>query len=358
MKSKSISILLFFLIASLTLAGCAGGTNAASSWPGLNADQEHAYVAFNQFVYAINLSNGLEKWRYPIEADNKVTFFATPELTQDGQLLVGDYANKLHSLNPATGTETWVFAEAIDRYISAPLAFNERIFAPNSGHQIYALDNSGKMLWEFETGGPLWAKPTTEEGCDCIYIPSMDHHMYAVNAGTGELKWQSEAFGGSIVGNPTMDEDGTIYFGTFGSEVIALDSQTGTIIWRTPTTDWVWGGPQLFQNQLFVGDLSGILYALDSKTGTIKWQKQLDGSITASPLVTDDAIYIPTENGFFYALDLVGNNLWNKQFETKLHTTPVKSGDLILLAANGGDELLYALETNGNQKWVFIPEKK
>jgi len=358
MKLKTASILLFFMIASITLAGCTGATNAASSWPGLNADQEHAYVAFNQFVYAINLSNGLEKWRFPIEADNKVSFYATPELSQDGQLLVGDYSNKLHSLNPATGTENWLFDDATDRYISGALAFNDRIYAANNGHQLYALDPSGNLLWEFETEGPLWAKPTTDERCDCIYLPSMDHHMYAVVAETGELKWQSESLGGSIVGNPTMNEAGRIFFGTFGSEILALDSQTGASVWRTPTSEWVWGGPQLYQDQLFVGDLGGTFYALDSNTGTIEWQKQLDGSITASPLVTDDAIYIPTENGILYALDLNGNNLWNKQFETKLHTTPVISGDLILVAANGGDELLYALETNGNQKWVFIPEKK
>ena len=359
MRYKHTAILFLLLIASVILTGCAGGAaTAGSSWPGLNADQENAYVAFNQHIFAINLSNGLEKWRFPLEADNKVTFYATPELTQDGQLVVGDYSNKFHSLNPSTGTENWIFAEAKDRYISAALVSNEQIFAANNGHQLYAFDLRGNLLWEFLTEGPLWAKPTTDERCDCIYVPSMDHHMYAVVAETGELKWQSESFGGSIVGNPTMDEEGKLFFGTFNSEVLAIDSQTGNIIWRTPTTEWVWGGPTLYEGQLFVGDLGGNFYALDANTGTIIWQKQLDGSITASALVTDDNIYIPTETGNLYALDLNGNNLWNKLYETKLQTTPVKAGDLILIAANGGDELLYALETNGNQKWVFTPEKK
>jgi outer membrane protein assembly factor BamB len=359
MRLKSTAFLFILLITAVILTGCSGGAaTAGSSWPGLNADQENAYLAFNQFVYAINLSNGLEKWRFPVEGNNNITFYATPELTLDGQLVVGDYSNKLHSLNPATGTENWVFANATDRYIAAPLAFNEQIFAANNGHQLYALDMRGNPLWEFETQGPLWAAPTTDERCDCIYVPSMDHHMYAVIAETGELKWQSESFGGSIVSSPTLDKDGKLFFGTFASEVLALDSQTGNVIWRTPTTEWVWGGPVLYQDQLFVGDLGGTLYALDAGTGTIRWQKELDGTITASPLVTKKAIYVPTENGNFYALDFNGNNLWSRQFNTKLHTTPVQAGDLILLAANGGDELLYALESNGNQKWVFIPEKK
>lgn len=347
------------IIASFTLAGCTGGgVNAASSWPGLYTDQENAYIAFNQFVYAVNLSNGLEKWRFPLEGSNNTTFYATPELTQDGQLLVGDYSNKLHSLNPSTGTENWVFTDATDRYISGALAFNDRIYAANNGHQLYALNPSGNLIWEFETEGPLWATPTTDDNCNCLYVPSMDHHMYAVDAETGTLKWQSESFGGSIVGNPTMNEEGRIFFGTFASEVLALDAQTGGVVWRTPTTEWVWGGPQLYEDKLFVGDLGGNFYALDAGNGNIIWQKQLDGSITATPLIADNTIYIPTDTGNLYALDINGSNLWNKVFETKLQTTPVLSGDTILVAANGGDGLLYALETNGNQKWVFIPEKK
>ena len=46
----------------------------ANSWPGvmIDAEQETIYVAYNTFIYALNLSNGSEKWRYPAKADNKM----------------------------------------------------------------------------------------------------------------------------------------------------------------------------------------------------------------------------------------------------------------------------------------------
>ena len=359
MKFKTIAIFLILLIIAPILSACAGGAAAAaSSWPGLAADQETAYLAFNQHIYAINLSNGLEKWRYPVEGSNKTTFFATPVLTSDGQLLAGDYTNTLHSLNPSTGQENWSFSEATDRYVGSPLAVNGSIYAPNAGNQLYALDSNGNQLWEFVTDGPLWAAPTADGDCNCVYLPSMDHYLYAVNVQDGTKNWQSEEFGGSIVGSPAISPDGILYIGTFSSQVMAVDSQDGSIIWQTPTDDWVWGGPILKDDVLYVGDLSGTVYAIDAKTGAIKWQNPLDGDITGSPLVTDDTIYVATESGGLSALDFSGNILWNKQFSGSLHTTPVSSGDLILVAATGSDELLYALDNTGNQKWAFIPEKK
>lgn len=359
MKSKNIAISFSLLFVVVILSGCAGaGASSASSWPGLSVDQENAYLAYNQYVHSINLSNGLEKWRFPLEGKNQISYYAAPTMTSDGQLLVGDYTNLLHSLNPANGQENWSFSQAGDRYIGSPLSKGERIFAPNAGNQLYALDTNGNQLWEFETGGPLWAKPTTEFECECIYVPSMDHHLYAVNAQSGVQEWQSEAFGGSIVGTPAISPDGeTLYVGTFANEILAINSNNGEVIWRTPTSNFVWGGPILQDERVYVGDLSGVVYAVDAQTGNIAWQTQTDGEITGSPLVTDDTIYVVTGNGYIYAFDKEGKTLWNKQLGGKLQTTPVSAGELILVASTDSDELLFALDNNGNQQWAFTPEK-
>lgn len=357
MKSKLIPLILILI--ALFLSSCGGaGTGAASSWAGLTVDAETAYLAFNQHVYAINLSNGLEKWRYPAEGKAQIAFYAPPTLTPDGQLLVGDYVKSLYSLNPGNGQENWVFAEATDRYIGSPLVADDRIFAPNAGHHLYTLDLRGNLIWSFKTKGPLWATPASDPDCECIYLASMDHHLYAIDTQTGNQKWVSEDFGGSIVSAPAFGEDGVLYVGTFASEILAIDAEQGNILWRKPTEGWVWGGLRLKDGILYFGDLKGNLYAADSKTGEILWKTSLGSSITESPLVTDDRIYVASENGGLRALDLNGNEVWNKPFNGKLYTSPVKAGDLILVAPTGSDELLFALDANGNQKWAFIPEKK
>jgi outer membrane protein assembly factor BamB len=94
----------------------------------------------------------------------------------------------------------------------------------------------------------------------------------------------------------------------------------------------------------------------------VKWQHQADGAITQSPLIADETIYFTTDAGSLYALNLNGKNLWTRDLgeKARLFTSPVKAGDLILVATahTGVDQFLVAFDTNGNQKWVFIPEAK
>ena len=332
----------------------------ATSWPGLLANDRQVYLAYNQHVYAIDLATGMEVWRFPVEADAKKTFFAAPSLTVDGQLIVGGYDNTLYSLNRDTGSVLWSFTEAKDRYIGSPLVVEESIFAPNAGKQLFALNTEGRFLWSFESQSAHWTRPATDPDCQCIYLSSMDHRIYSIDAQTGRLKWMTDDLGGAIVGTPAYDSRGVLYTGTFANEVVAVDAGNGAVLWRTPTNGWVWGGPVLADEALFFGDLSGTLYAADPQTGEITWSIQVDGRISASPLVTQDTIYFNTENGSLYAVGNDSSFVWPqpKLIGGKLYTTPVLAGDTLLVATVGSEQLLYALDLNGNQKWTFVPAEK
>ena len=363
MKIKLSSLSILLIVGALILSGCAGGAGQASatSWPGLSADATTAYLAYNRHVYAVDLSNGREKWRFPAEQDNKRSYYATPTLTKDGQLLAGSYEYVLFSIDPAIGGEKWSFTDADNRYIAAPLVTEQFIYAPNANNELFALDLQGNLRWTFTTSGPLWTTPATDPECECIYLPSMDHSLYSIDAQTGNLNWETTDLGGSIVGTPAVGS-GVVYVGTFNNELLALNANNGQVTWKTSTTDWVWGGPILLEDTLYFGDLSGAFYALNAANGSIQWQQQADGAITQSPLVTDGNIYFTTAAGSVYALDLNGKTLWTKNMgeKAKLFTTPVQAGDLILIATahTGVDDYLVALDTAGNQKWVFIPEAK
>lgn len=358
-KKPQLFLISTIVLLSVLLSACAGSASVASSWPGVTADQDSAYIAYQQHVYAVNLSNGQEKWRYPAKADNKINFFAAPTLTSDGQLLAGGFNNVLYSLNPGNnGSENWTFTGAKDRFIGSPLASDQGIFAPNADGDLYAIDSSGKLRWSFKTEGAQWTRPEKDPACNCVYVPSMDHHLYSVDAQTGKEQWKTEDLGGSIGGTPAF-ADGTLYLGTFKSEMLAIDAQNGKIRWRVPTKGWVWSGPTVKDKTLYFGDLSGTFYALDTSNGKQIWTPlQPDGPITEPALVTDDTIYFNTENGTLYALDLKGAEKWKQAIGGKLYTSPVLAGDTVLVAPVGAEALLYALDKNsGTQKWKYTPAK-
>lgn len=370
MKTWKYPILLFALLGVLLTSACSGSNiMVASSWPGLTTDQETAYLAYGQYVYAINLESGTLKWRYPADKPDRTQFFyATPALTQSGEVVVGGYDHKLYKLNALNGQLIWTYEDAKDRYIAGPLVTEAGIFAPNADGKVYALDQNKMPLWPaFETKSHLWAKPATDAHCECIYISSMDHHLYAVDSKTGDLLWKSPDLGGALVAEPTFSEDGTIYLGTFGNEMLALKASNGEVKWRYITSGWVWSAARLVDGKLSFGDLKGFFYILDASTGTAITEEVLDGPIVGTPAYDgQDTIYVGTEAGTLYAYRLDGSRLWmksiagmqkdNKAIGGKLHSPVIAVNDILLVAPTESAALLIALNKTGEPKWLYYFE--
>jgi outer membrane protein assembly factor BamB len=358
MKKNFILVILTLTILVISLSACAGGQMMASGWPGITADDETAYISFNQHVYAVNLTNGLEQWRYPTEPDRDITFYAAPGLTEDGQVIAGGYDNILYSLNAQNGQVNWKFEEATDRFIGGSLVAGEMIFAPSSDDNLFALTLRGEQSWAqpFMTENSNWSKPTADSNCECVYLASMDHSVYAVDPVNGQEIWRSEDLGGATVGTPAVSEDGkTIYIGTFINELVAINTSDGAILWRFPTEGWVWASPVLYGNVIYFGDIAGNFYALDRSTQAKLWSVQTGSDIVGTPLITSDGIYITNEVGTLYALTREGTTRWTKEFEATLHTGPIAAGDMILVATDEDGLVLYALDSEGLQKWQFSP---
>lgn len=363
MKIKKIFPLILLVSLSVLLSACSGSAMTTNSWPGVTVDPdgETLYIANNTFIHALQLSNGTEKWRYPAEADNKVTYFAPPTIANNGQLILPSYDSNLYSLDPETRTPNWTFGEANNKYIASALALEDRILAADSDNSLYSLNLTGELEWTFETEHSLWAAPAFDG--QIIYLPSMDHYVYAIQAGSGELSWKTEDLGGAIVSTPILKDDGVLFVGTFASEVIALDTkQQGKILWRLSTDGWVWSAGLLRDDTLYVGDLAGSLFALDVQTGELKWKFTPTGiekpGISGAPAIIDDTLFFVTEGGSLFALDWAnGGQKWSKQFQASFYPGPIAVADTILLAPTGGEELVIALDINGNQKWAFIPAK-
>lgn len=363
---KYLKLILFGLLAlSILLTGC-GVLIEPSSWPGISAYEDTVYVAYGGQVYALQLNSGNNLWRFPDEADSNIYFYAAPVLTSDGQLIVGSYSrggtnsNNLYSLDSKNGNQEWIFDEANNRYIGSPFANEEAIFAPNANNQLYKLDLDGNLIsgWSFEANDPLWAQPVSNG--DILFLASMDHHVYAFNSESGRLQWPPLDLGSAIASPPTLGENGTLYVGTFGSQIVAIDSRNGKIIWKLDTEDWVWSSPTEADGKLYVGDQSSTFLIIDASSGIELWRMTADGAIIGSPLIVGENIYFATESGSVYMLEADGENDWDfkiiKQLEGRILGPLVLAGEFILIGVVDADAILVAIDYNGNQEWVFSPE--
>lgn len=354
MKKKIISLVLVLVLISLFLSACSGAT-AASSWPGVTVSKNVIYAAYGSFVYAIRSSDGSMAWRYPDKADTRKSFYATPEITPDGQLIVGDYANVLHSLNINSGQEAWTFTGARSRWVGPVLVGQDMIYAPNADYSVYALDFTGKLQWSFKTKQAVWAQPALD--ANALYVASMDHFLYALSPKDGSQIWAVD-LGGAILDAPAISTDGILYLGTLGKEMLAVEAKTGKILWRTAIEGGVWATPAVSADAVYVGDLVGNFYSLSTKDGKILWKSKPDGPILGSPLLIPDGVVFTTEAGSVVTLDTKGIVLWTRDLKAKLYTAPVKTDDDHLVVAETSTEsLLVIYDMKGSQMWTFTPPK-
>lgn len=349
--NRILPFLLFILLASL-LTACAGAP-AATSWPGVAVGENRAYLANISFVYGINVDGSLV-WKYPEKANANQQFYARP-VVSNGQVIVGDYKHTLYGLDAATGVERWTFTEAKDRYIGAVLVAGDLILAPSADNFLYALNENGILQWKFEAKDALWAQPVSNG--KSAFIGSMDHHVYAVSLASGQMEWATD-LGAAIVYSLTLSSDSTtIYAGTVGSELVALDAASGKVLWRAKTSGIIWGRPVMDNGNLYIGDQSGKIYGFVAKDGSKLWEIDAGSPVIATGVLAGKELVFTTESGSVMAVDTTGKKLWNQSVSGKLYSSPEFTGDRLYVPVTGGEQALVALNPNGTQVWGFVPPK-
>ena len=369
MRKKLVFLTLALLIAFI-LSGCTGGPVRGTTWAGLAASGNTAYLADGTFVYAVNLADGRELWHYPAKADSKLLFFATPVVTTDGLVIVGSAGNKRdlvaidpNSIDPDTGSprEVWKFTAAKDHWVAAPLIAGDKLFAANGDGNLYILDLNDKQAVKeaikvIELGGRLWASPITDG--TRVFVTSLDHSVVAIDATTYEILWHQDLTS-AIPGSAVLGADGMLYVGTLDSHFEKIDPATGKHETVLTTEGWLWGTPAVEGDNIYLADLGGNLYSYNTKEGTNNWPSiKPDGAVTANPVILPDYILFATEAGKttedpgnLYAVSREGKILWNQEIggdkSGKIYSTPVIAGDLILVAPLGADGYLYAYDLDG-----------
>ncbi len=358
---KRLTVISFILLASVLLSACTTGSATSSSWPGLAADKDNAYLANGQYVYAARLTDAFKVWQFPPQGgtNNGEEFFSNPVLTPDGQLLVGssgrDYA--LYSIDPHTGQQKWPKPfTATDHWVASPLVVGNTIYAPNNNGTLYALNlANGSLSWSVPLSHSLWGTPSTDG--KLIFVSSLDHFLYAVDPTSHKLAWKVD-LGGSIPGSPLVASDGSsLYLGSFGRKMYSIDAAKGAVRWSADMKDWIWSTPALIGDTLYAADISGNLYSLAAASGKNGWPAvKPDGSITATPLALSNGIVVVTESGYVYAYKPDGSTLWPPvNIGGKIYTTPVLAGDRILVAPMGAQHWLYAINSKDGSvlPWNF-----
>jgi outer membrane protein assembly factor BamB len=107
-----------------------------------------------------------------------------------------------------------------------------------------------------------------------------------------------------------------VILGSSDAEVVALNIETGAVLWKTAVSSEVLSVPVIASGIVVVRTTDGMVIALDEKTGGKRWNYErsvpaLSIRGTGSPLIVEENVIGGYDNGKVMALRLAdGKNVW------------------------------------------------
>ncbi len=216
-------------------------------------------------------------------------------------------------------------------------------FTANGNSETIAVSN----VWTVPVGG--YSDSSAAVAPDgTVYFGTWGGDLQAVDP-EGASKWVFHS-GREIRSSPAIGSDGTVYFGSRNRYFFAVGPD-GHEKWRFKTGAWVDSSPAIGSDgTIYFGSWDKKFYAL-SRDGTQKWAFPTGGPIVSSPAVdTVGRIYCGSHDHNFYALRPDGTKLWEYGTGAPVVSSPGidKDGTLYFTSVDGW---FYALKPSGDLKW-------
>ncbi|MCZ6481924.1 MAG: PQQ-like beta-propeller repeat protein [Alphaproteobacteria bacterium] len=166
----------------------------------------------------------------------------------------------------------------------------------------------------------LLAQPVVAGGR--VYTLDTGAHVTAFDVRSGKRLWRwrlrpREEREGTLGGGLAYDK-GWLIATTGFAEVIALNGETGGVLWRRKVSGPMRAGPTIAEGRVFVVTIDNKTYALDIRDGKVLWTHTGTTEVTgilggASPAVADGIVVVPYTSGELYALRAAsGKEVWTE----------------------------------------------
>lgn len=341
--------------AAMLLSACTGGS-LVNTWGNIATDGQNVYLANQNEVFALKAVDGSLVWRYPPKVDIATSFYARPALA-DGLVVVPDYTNVVHFIDPATGNVKAVFDQQKSQgHMPGGAAIaGDLTLVGSSNRFLFALGSNATLKWKFEAKNGIWATPVADS--TQAYVAGMDHFLYALDLQTGRQIWATD-IGSAQVGGPLLTAEGNVIAETISGDLWAINPQNGSVVWKQKLEGGVWSTPLLDNGILYVGTDKNKIYAVSADKGSIVWQAAMPSPVIAGAGKLKDNVIFAGENGEVAAYSVDGTAAWTRTITGKLYATPAVAGDLAVFPVTKGENVLVSFDANGNQGWTFVVPKR
>ncbi|MCF7801163.1 MAG: PQQ-binding-like beta-propeller repeat protein [Candidatus Marinimicrobia bacterium] len=234
-------------------------------------DQTHLYGFYGrEEVFAVKLSDGTQAWSALIDSNREF-----------------GYADDIDASHYYVGVNSYGNIRRIMKFdkFTGELQDTLRI---------------DKMPWSLAyDSGSLYCNNGMSSGANSL------GRIICYEANTLDSSWGYYSIGGTFSVCPSVVNDGVLYAGTvwggsLGNEIVALNAETGARLWRTSTT----GCYQIvIHDEVLYYAGGSSVNALDKNTGHVLWEAIIPTTDESSPLAYWDGYVYKAHGGTLFVFD-------------------------------------------------------
>jgi outer membrane protein assembly factor BamB len=163
--------------------------------------------------------------------------------------------------------------------VTGSAASGTAVVAASTGGEVTAFrpgNSRGSVLWRARVG-PVYRRPAVDAAGRTVFVPSADRHLYALEAGTGLVRWRFDA-GAPVLSAPALARAGPdreyVVFSA-GRTLFAVDAGTGRLAWSVPGRGFSAGRAVCDGQRVYTAAADGYARAHDVRTGQEAWSHEM-----------------------------------------------------------------------------------
>jgi len=194
--------------------------------------------------------------------------------------------------------------------------------------------DGGKAVWSIPSEPKTGATPVASG--PCLLVPEQAGTLRCREPGTGRSIWTYET-GGPLYAPPLVDGDGHVLLGTSARMFVSLDLEKGHRRWRWKLGADVRTPPALLGQDVVFASHEAVIYALRRGGGNLAWRATLPSRPLGPPLLLGKGVIVscygprPSENLLVGIDGRNGRRLGELRTPAEVQGQPLLIGDRLFL---------------------------
>ena len=204
-----------------------------------------------------------------------------------GQLYIGTEKGLLNCMNAETGQVLWQF-QADDSIRSNPVIWQDTVLFGCDDHQVYLLDQRGRLSGKLNVEGRTGKTLTVDE--NLLYFGTDDRYLQCVNLKRQKREWKIRSGGATYV--PPVVAGKRIFFLCWNCVLYCLNKKNGTILWWNSIPSRSFYRVEVIDTKVVVSSFSPELVSFEIQTGKSQGSFGASKEIKSNPVWFDPFLIV------------------------------------------------------------------